>query len=142
MGYIKSGGFRTKEFKTEGSKDEDINLLPYLNNMAMIRELHVYGVMTPLKNNNNNNNHQHKGFGKMLIKKAEEIAMKNNYDKIGVISGVGVRKYYEKLGYKLNNNYMIKEFDYYDDTNKLAYIISILLIIYCLFMTFQVMILI
>jgi ELP3 family radical SAM enzyme/protein acetyltransferase len=137
MGYIKSGGFKTK-----GPKDEDINLLPYLNNMAMIRELHVYGVMTPLKNNNNNNNHQHKGFGKMLIKKAEEIAMNNKYNKIGVISGVGVRKYYEKLGYKLNNNYMVKEFDFYDDTNKLAYIVSFLLIIYCLFMTFQVMILI
>jgi hypothetical protein len=76
----------------------------------------------------------------MLIKKAEEIAMNNKYDKIGVISGVGVRKYYEKLGYKLNNNYMVKEFDFYDDTNKLAYIFSILLIIYCLFMTIQVMI--
>lgn len=90
-----------------GSDNEEINLFPYLNNMAMVRELHVYGVMTPLKSNTNNN-HQHKGYGKMLIKKAEEIAINNNFKNIGVISGVGVRKYYEKLGYKLENNYMIK----------------------------------
>ncbi len=136
MGYIKSGGFKKER------KDEDINLLPNLNNMAMIRELHVYGVMTPLKNNSMNiNNHQHKGYGKMLIKKAEEIAINNDYNKIGVISGVGVRKYYEKLGYNLENNYMIKEFDYYDDINKLAYIVSSLLIIYCIFTIIKIIVL-
>lgn len=32
----------------------------------------------------------------------------HGYTKIAVISGVGVRKYYEKFGYKFNNNYMIK----------------------------------
>ncbi len=129
MGFILTGGYKYS------NTDEDINLFPNLNNMAMIRELHVYGVMTP-HNAVNNNNHQHKGFGKMLIKKAEEIAMEYNYKKIGVISGVGVRKYYEKQGYKLENNYMVKEFNYND--NKLVYIISIILIIYCICASFKI----
>ncbi len=132
MGFIKSGGY--KHSKNENNTNEDINLFPYLNNMAMVRELHVYGVMTPVNNNSNNStniNHQHKGFGKALIKKAEEIALNYDYHKIGVISGVGVRKYYEKLGYKLENNYMVKELDFYDDINKPALFISIALIIYC-----------
>lgn len=86
---------------------DDINIFPFLNDCAMVRELHVYGNMTPV--NKDGQNTQHRGFGKLLMKKAEEIAIKNGYDKIAVISGVGVRKYYEKLGYKLNNNYMIKE---------------------------------
>ena len=49
------------------------------------------------------------GFGKKLIKKAEEIAIDNNYKKMAIISGVGVRKYYEKRGFTLDNNYMIKD---------------------------------
>jgi ELP3 family radical SAM enzyme/protein acetyltransferase len=131
MGFIKSGGY--KELK---NNNEDINLFPYLNNMAMIRELHVYGVMTPLNKKNNNKtqdvSHQHKGFGKMLIKTAENIAINKNFHKIGVISGVGVRKYYQKLGYSLENNYMVKELDFYDNVGKPALVVSILLVIYCI----------
>jgi len=41
--------------------------------------------------------------------KAEDITKKNNYKKIAVIAGVGVRQYYRSLGYKLKNTYMIKE---------------------------------
>ena len=33
----------------------------------------------------------------------------NSITKIAVISGVGVRDYYKKLGYKLVGNYMIKK---------------------------------
>lgn len=41
---------------------------------------------------------------------AERIAKKEyNLRKIVVISGVGVRKYYRKLGYKLENTYMVKK---------------------------------
>ncbi len=127
MGFIKSGGYKEKNI----NKDEDINLFPDLNNMAMVRELHVYGVMTP-HNKQNTLNHQHKGFGKMLIKQAELIALDYDYHKIGVISGVGVRKYYQKLGYHLENNYMVKELDFYDNINKPAYFISIILVIYCI----------
>ena len=52
---------------------------------------------------------QHKGLGKKLMAQAEKIAKKNNYKKIAVIAGIGVREYYRKLGYKLKNSYMIKK---------------------------------
>jgi len=69
---------------------------------AMIRELHVYGPTLKLKEKANNE-WQHKGLGKMLMIEAEKIAKKKGYKNIRVISGVGVREYYKKLGYKLDN---------------------------------------
>ena len=53
---------------------------------------------------------QHQGIGRNLMKKAEEIVNSKGYEKIAVISGVGVRPYYKKLGYKLQGQYMIKNF--------------------------------
>jgi elongator complex protein 3 len=44
------------------------------------------------------------------VKEAEKI-VKNEFGlkKIAVISGIGVRNYWRKLGYKLKNTYMVKE---------------------------------
>ena len=72
---------------------------------AIIRELHVYGQALKLKEKNKLAL-QHTGLGKWLMKEAEKIAKK--YKKISVISGVGVREYYKKLGYKLEDDYMVK----------------------------------
>lgn len=72
---------------------------------SIIRELHVYGQTT----NFEEQNIQHKGIGKKLLKKAEEISLKHKYTKVAVISGVGVREYYKKQGYKLIEPYMIKK---------------------------------
>ena len=52
---------------------------------------------------------QHTGLGKQLMKKAEELAKDNCCEELKVISGVGVREYYKKLGYKLDGSYMVKE---------------------------------
>lgn len=89
-----------------------------LHNCALIRELHVYGkVLSKKKNNilcmsNNHSNYiQHRGLGKRLLQKAEEIAISQNYNKIAVISGVGVRNYYRKFGYNYDTedgNYQVK----------------------------------
>jgi elongator complex protein 3 len=80
---------------------------------AIIRELHVYGKSIELKNKSikkSKTSVQHKGLGKKLLKKAEQIVKKNNIKKLKIISGVGVREYYKKLGYKLNKqSYMEKE---------------------------------
>lgn len=75
-------------------------------NSALIRELHVYGTATAI---GDEGMVQHKGFGKKLMQKAEEIAKKHNKNKIVVISGVGVREYYKKIGYKKEGPYMVKE---------------------------------
>jgi len=73
---------------------------------AIVRELHVYGTATAL---GEEGNIQHKGLGKQLMAKAEEIAKSAGKNKIIVISGIGVRAYYQKLGYSLEGPYMVKK---------------------------------
>lgn len=72
---------------------------------ALIRELHVYGTATAI---GDEGLVQHKGWGKKLMQKAEEIALSFGKKKIVVISGVGVREYYRKLGYTQEGPYMVK----------------------------------
>ena len=77
---------------------------------AMIRELHVYGQAIELgKKSESEKGSQHKGFGKWLMDKAEEIAKGNGYKKLYVLSGIGVREYYKKLGYSLEGAYVVKK---------------------------------
>lgn len=78
-------------------------------NTAMIRELHVYGQAAVV--GAGEENAQHRGFGKKLMQKAEELAVKNGYLKMLVISGIGVRGYYKMLGYSLEGPYMSKFLD-------------------------------
>jgi len=78
-----------------------------LNNSAIIREIHTYGMLVPISDKKIAP--QHRGLGKKLIKEAEKIAKKEfGLEKIAVISGVGVREYYKKQGYKLEGTYMVK----------------------------------
>jgi len=79
---------------------------PELLGCALIRELHVYGTMNVVDKNQDRT--QHRGIGKALLKRAEEIAIENGYIKAAVISGVGVREYYRKRGYHLEETFMIK----------------------------------
>lgn len=76
---------------------------------ALIRELHVYGTQQLIGSEKTKEAIQHQGLGRKLLAKAEEIAKKNNKKKMVVISGVGVREYYKKLGYKKEGFYMIKK---------------------------------
>jgi elongator complex protein 3 len=41
--------------------------------------------------------------------KAEEIAKINGFNKIAIIAGTGVRNYYKKFGYILNDTFMTKD---------------------------------
>ena len=72
---------------------------------ALIRELHVYGTATAI---GEEGLVQHKGWGKKLMQKAEEIALSQGKKKMIVISGVGVKEYYRKLGYEKEGPYMVK----------------------------------
>ena len=49
------------------------------------------------------------GFGKKMMKLAEDISRTRGFNKVAVISGVGVRGYYASQGYRLVKDYMIKE---------------------------------
>ncbi len=84
-------------------------LFPVLKNSALIREVHTYGKMTQI-DEKNSKSPQHIGLGKKLLLEAERIA-KEEYGlaKIVVISGVGVRNYYRKAGYKLRDTYLVKK---------------------------------
>jgi len=77
---------------------------------AIIRELHVYGPETPV--GHRGLWFQHVGWGRRLMEEAEEIAL-NEYGarKMLVISGVGAREYYRKLGYyhPPESPYMVKD---------------------------------
>ncbi len=78
--------------------------------ISIIRELHVYG--QSLKLGEKGKIGQHIGLGKLLLKKAEEITKENGIKELKIISGVGVREYYKKLGYKLEKGkgeYLVKE---------------------------------
>lgn len=75
---------------------------------SLVRELHVYGSVVPL-HSRDPRKFQHQGFGTLLMEEAERIARdEHGSEKISVISGVGVRNYYAKLGYELDGPYMSK----------------------------------
>ena len=82
-----------------------------MDSSALVRELHVYGTMKRVGEEGNQS--QHTGMGKSLLARAENIARGDNkynlrYKKLSIISGVGVREYYRKRGYTLQNTYMVK----------------------------------
>lgn len=83
-------------------------LLPSIKNAAYIRELHTYGQLIAIGEKSTTNASQHKGLGKKLVAKAEEIAKQHHCQTIAVISGVGVRTYYNKLGYETKDTYTVK----------------------------------
>ncbi|MEK6891495.1 MAG: tRNA uridine(34) 5-carboxymethylaminomethyl modification radical SAM/GNAT enzyme Elp3 [Nanoarchaeota archaeon] len=88
-------------------------VVPELKNAALIRELHVYGQAINIGESNADMG-QHKGLGKQLMEAAEQIVKHQSQTneeikKLAVISGIGVRDYYRKLGYSLDGFYMIKD---------------------------------
>jgi len=83
----------------------------FTSKSAIIRELHVNGSALNFGQKEGNyadDSLQHKGVGKNLLLKAEELAIKNNKEKMLVISGVGVKEYYKKFGYSYDGPYMSK----------------------------------
>jgi len=91
-----------KEVGSDFYKEE----LSALKDSAIIRELHTYGQLKHI--NEKGDQSQHIGLGGSLMNEAEKIAKKAGYKKVAIISGIGVRGYYKKLGYKLEGSYMVK----------------------------------
>lgn len=98
---------------------------------SIVRELHVYGTAVPV-HARDPTQFQHQvrpvpplplcagadadgararaqGFGTLLMEEAERIAREEHGSvKLAVISGVGTRDYYRRLGYELDGPYMSK----------------------------------
>ncbi len=78
-------------------------------NLALIRELHIFGPEVPLSQQNPTAA-QHKGLGKALLREAERIAGdKFQAQQMIVLSGTGAKQYYRsEFGYSSQGDYMVK----------------------------------
>ena len=77
----------------------------------IIREVRVVGELVPKDAKPLNNTQlQHRGYGKLLMENAEKIAVEDyNSKKLAVISGIGARDWFYKMGYKLDGYYVSKK---------------------------------
>jgi ELP3 family radical SAM enzyme/protein acetyltransferase len=109
--------------------ESDINLTEFdcIKGMGLIRELHVYGNLVPV-GYRKDDDQQHKGVGKQLISIAESIARNKGMKGTVVISGIGVMGYYEKLGYKYVDTFMVKEFNFDGDDIVIALILMVIIV--------------
>ncbi|EFX89246.1 elongator complex protein 3 [Daphnia pulex] len=118
--YVANGGWETFLSYEDPEKDILIGLLrlrkcspqafrPELQGgVSIVRELHVYGSVVPVSGRDPRK-FQHQGFGTLLMEEAARISKEEHKSfKIAVISGVGTRNYYRKLGYELEGPYMTK----------------------------------
>lgn len=109
--YVANGGWETFLSYEDPERDILIGLLrlrkcspasfrPELKTRSsIVRELHVYGGVVPV-HDRDPTKFQHQGYGKLLMEEAERIARSEHKSvKLAVISGVGTRDYYRKLGY-------------------------------------------
>uniref|UniRef100_A0A8C8DRX1 Elongator complex protein 3 n=1 Tax=Oryzias sinensis TaxID=183150 RepID=A0A8C8DRX1_9TELE len=119
--YVANGGWETFLSYEDPEQDILIGLLrlrrcspqsfrPELKGgVSIVRELHVYGSVVPVSSRDPSK-FQHQGFGMMLMEEAERIARdEHGSGKLAVISGVGTRNYYRKMGYELEGPYMVKD---------------------------------
>lgn len=63
----------------------------------MIRELHVYGRVSEL--GQVQPGAQHRGLGRALVEEACAQAAREGYGAVDVISAVGTRPYYRRIGF-------------------------------------------
>ena len=119
--YVANGGWETFLAYEDPEKDILIGLLrlrksssvafrPEISeaSSSIVRELHVYGTAVPVAGRDPTR-FQHQGFGMLLMEEAERIAREEHgSEKLLVISGVGTRHYYRKMGYELDGPYMSK----------------------------------
>jgi len=119
--YVANGGWETFLAYEDPEKDILIGLLrlrkassvafrPEISEVpsSIVRELHVYGTAVPVAGRDPTR-FQHQGFGMLLMEEAERIAREEHgSEKLLVISGVGTRHYYRKMGYELDGPYVSK----------------------------------
>ena len=97
-------GYLRLRIPSERAHREEVRTKP----CSIVRELHIYGSLVPV-GKHVQEAWQHKGFGNILLTKGEAIT-KGDYDlkKILVISALGTKQYYRRLGYKYDGVYMSK----------------------------------
>ena len=76
----------------------------------MIREVHVYGPALDI-GAESAGEAQHRGLGRRLIERAEAEAQERGYRRLAVISAIGTRGYYRRLGFRPSGLYMVMDID-------------------------------
>jgi elongator complex protein 3 len=75
---------------------------------SIVRELHVYGPSVPI-GEHDRDSWQHKGHGASLLKEAERLSAEEyGVKKILVLSALGTKEYYSRVGYRRDGPYMSK----------------------------------
>lgn len=74
---------------------------------ALLRQLRVAGPLVPL-GERAEGEWQHQGYGQLLLQAAEEVAAEAGKRKLAILSGIGVKPYYRRLGYADEGVYMSK----------------------------------
>ncbi len=109
----------TEEYKAGGGIEHFISiedtgndaLIAYLRlrlfDCAVVRELRVLGPMVPIGGRIKEAK-QHKGWGSILLEKAEELCIKDGRKNVLVTSAIGTREYYRQRGYRRLGPYMEK----------------------------------
>ncbi len=82
-------------------------ILDELRGCAVIREVHVYGPALEI-GAASRGEAQHAGLGTRLIDQAMQIARDAGFKRIAVISAIGTREYYRRLGFELGELYMAR----------------------------------
>uniref|UniRef100_A0A1A7WW67 Elongator complex protein 3 n=1 Tax=Iconisemion striatum TaxID=60296 RepID=A0A1A7WW67_9TELE len=119
--YVANGGWETFLSYEDPEQDILVGLLrlrrcspqsfraELKGSVSIVRELHVYGSVVPVSSRDPSK-FQHQGFGMMLMEEAERISRdEHGSRRLAVISGVGTRNYYRKMGYELEGPYMVKD---------------------------------
>ena len=71
---------------------------------AMIREVHVYGASLGL-GDRADDRAQHRGLGGRLVEEAVQRARAAGYGRLAVISAIGTRDWYRRLGFETTGLY-------------------------------------
>ena len=74
-----------------------------------MRELHVYGSLVSVGKDAESEEWQHRNYGRALLALAEEIATGAGFARLAIMSGIGVRPYYRRMGYERAGPYMVRE---------------------------------
>lgn len=80
--------------------------LEELRDAALLRELHVYGALAPM-HARDPRHAQHRGLGQRLLERAADRARDAGFRQLAVISAVGTRAYYERLGFRRTALYQV-----------------------------------
>ena len=75
------------------------SFLEELQGSALIREVHVYGAAVNIGKRGERGS-QHLGLGTRLIERAKDLTRQAGYRNLAVISSVGTREYYRRLGFR------------------------------------------